>query len=449
MKPLFLRVLVLLLGSFILVGIVSALVFRWVSGELDPHERHFEALSQRLAQEVVNEFEDGKLRAFAHHLERRFNGRVWIFDEQDNNLGAKPIPQAIISQVERYPQTIYPYQNTAGRFFIFAHEVSSKGNIYKVILTSSRPMFRNKSNFWYLWLPVLSILAGMLFASMLLSFWVLKPIRTIANTTKRISASGLGSKIPPSITKRKDAFGELGREFNQMTDKVKSTMDNQNQLFRDVSHELRSPLARIQVAASLIEQKQGGSCEISRIESEVERLNSMIEDLLTLSKLKNRIDIDKEKVDMRKLAQNVIGNANFEFQQSGQHAVLKMEQDIVILGNSDLLSSMLENVIRNGLRYSPGNEELQVSISHSADDLQILVADKGPGVSEENLEKIFTPFFRGDESRNISEGHHGIGLTLAKTIAEVHGGSICAGKNRFGGLSVSITLPCCARETTF
>ena len=358
MKPLFLRVLILLLGSFIAVAIISTMVFKWVSHELDPHERHFNGLSQRVAEEVVEEFQEGELQELRRYLKHKFNGEVWLMDEDGNSLGPRQIPPQIISQITQHPQTILPYQNTIGRFFIFAHEVTSNDKLYRVVLTSKHPMFKNKNRSWYVLLPVLIILLGMLVASMLLSFWVLRPIQVIANTTKKISASRLASKIPHSIIKRKDAFGELGREFNQMTDRVKSTLDNQNQLLRDVSHELRSPLARIQVAASLIEQKQGGSSEIDRIESEVERLNNMIEDLLTLSKLKNRVDLEKEKTDIRKLIRTIIDNANFEFQQSGQYAVLNMQNDKPILADHPLLSSLFENVIRNGLRYSPPGEEL-------------------------------------------------------------------------------------------
>jgi len=441
MKSLFIRVFSLLLGCFILVAIISTLLFKWVSHELDPHERHFQGLSRNVAEEVVKQYEHGNLRKFGKRFRDRFNGEAWLLNGQDELLSSRPVARGVESQITEFPQVIYPYQNTAGRFFIFAHEVNSGDAEYKVIMTSHRPLFPGKDRFWFLWLPVLIVILGMASASALLSYWVLRPIRAIRNTTREFSAVDMESRIPETIVNRKDAFGELGQEFNQMAGRVKAAIDNQNQLLRDVSHELRSPLARIQVAASLAAQKDDPQTELDRIESEVNKLNSLIEDLISLSRLKNRVEIEKEKMDLGALLESVVDNANFEFLPYKTSAELDIVSPCNIQANRELLSSMFENVIRNGLRYTPENKVLKVVLAKHDKSILVTVTDGGPGVDNDMLDRIFDPFYRGDESREFSNGNHGIGLTLARAIAQLHGGTISARNVSEGGLQLTISLP--------
>ncbi len=441
MKSLFIRVFFLLLGCFALVAIISTLLFMWVSHELEPHERHFQGLSRNVAKQVIERYEDGELRKFGKHFRERFNGEIWIMTEQDEMLSSVPLDRDIESQVTGYPQVIYPYQNTAGRFFIFAHKVKSDDSAYKVIMTSHRPFFRGRNRIWFVGFPVIIVLLGMVSASALLSYWILRPIRTIRNTTREFSTDNMESRIPEAVVNRKDAFGELGREFNQMATRVQSAIDNQNQLLRDVSHELRSPLARIQVASSLAVQKNGPKSELDRIENEVEKLNGLIEDLISLSRLKNRVELEKEVVDLGVLLGTIIDNANYEFMNGRISAELEINSPIKIHANRELLSSMFENVIRNGLRYTPENKTLIVSSERRDSNVFVTVTDQGPGVEADLLNRIFDPFYRGDKSREMSNGNHGIGLALAKAIAQLHGGTISARNVDEGGLQIAITLP--------
>jgi signal transduction histidine kinase len=441
MKSLFIRVFFLLMGCFALVALISTLLFMWVSHELEPHERHFQGMSLNVAEQLIERYEDGELRKFGKHFRERFNGEFWIQSEQDKLLSSRPIKRDIESQVTDYPQVIYPYQNAAGRFFIFAHKVKSDDVVYKVIMTSHRPFFRGRNRIWFIGFPVVIVILGMASASALLSYWILRPIRKIRDTTRKFSADNMESRISEAVINRKDAFGELGREFNQMAARVQSAIDNQNQLLRDVSHELRSPLARIQVASSLAVQKNGPKTELDRIESEVEKLNGLIEDLITLSRLKNRVELEKENVDLGTLLSSVVDNANFEFRQNGKTAELTISEVIGIEANQEFLSSMFENVIRNGLRYTPENKNLIVNAKRRTDSVVVTVTDQGPGVDADMLDRIFDPFARADESRELSNGNHGIGLALAKTIAQLHGGTISARNVATGGLQVTIDLP--------
>ncbi len=440
MKSLFAKVLSLLLACFFAIAIVSFLLFKWVSQELGHHGKHFQEWSQRMAGEVIEKYETGNLPASGRELEARFNVKAWVLDQDGNLLSPRNLPEGVRSQVTEYPAVISPPDNEAGRFFIFAHQVMGDRARYKVIMTSHRPSF-GKSRFRFVWLPTVVVVLGMISASVLLSYWVLRPMRVMRSTFREISVDNLASRVPDVITRRNDVFGDLGREFNQMTNRVQCTVENQNQLLRDISHELRSPLARIQVAASLMEQKLGSNPDIDRMETEVGKLNNLIEDLVSLTRLKNRTHLVQEEVDLARLLESVVEDANFEFQQMGKAAVLTAVSPTFLCGDSEWLSRMLENTIRNGLRYTPENETLEIAVARHEKMITVTLLDKGPGVPPELLERIFDPFYRVDHSRDTSEGHHGIGLTLAKTIAEIHGGQITAANHDGGGLQVRIDLP--------
>ena len=217
--------------------------------------------------------------------------------------------------------------------------------------------------------------------------------------------------------------------------------NNQNQLLRDVSHELRSPLTRIQVANSLLEQKHGQSNEVDRISAEITRLDNMIGDLMSLSRIKNMDNLDAGPVLLKPLLTEVIDNANFEFQSLHKSAELSHGQDITVAGNPELLSSLFENVLRNAMRFSPENSRVEVTVQNDGTIVTIGIRDHGPGVSENELQRIFDPFYRSDQSREPGSGNHGIGLALARTICHLHGGDITAHNHVDGGLDVHVTLP--------
>lgn len=439
MKSLFFRVLALLLGSFVAVLVLSFLLFRWASEELHPGEDRLRELVEQTAEEVVEASEEGRLNQFRRKLHHRYHTRAWMLDHNGRSVSSPPVPPEIIGQITDYPGVIYPFQNTAGRFFIFSQAVERSGQVYRVILAADRPPPGGRYRSFVL-IPVV-VLLTLLIASAMLSYWMLKPLQTLRNTTRAISADSLDTRLPPTLTQRRDAFGELGKEFNRMTDRVERSVESQKQLLRDVSHELRSPLARIQVAASLSSQKHGAQPEISRIEEEVERLDHLIEKLISLSRLQSQSELNRENVNLNDLISKVVDDCNFEFLEDGRQAKFVHEKIPALLGDSELLSSAFENVIRNALRFSPDNGVVDVSLKGLGEQIEVVVKDRGPGVAPENLQRIFEPFYRGDDARDISGGQHGIGLAIAKTIVVLHGGEITAVNNNDGGLNVSIRLP--------
>ncbi len=440
MKSLFFRVLALLLVSFLVVVSVSFLLFRWINEELEPGSERMRALVSETARELVVEHARGEGDEMRKRLRRR-HVRAWIEDAGGQSLTGPGAPTEIRQQVTTFPQVIYPYQNPVGRFFILAESVNHDGDTYHVIMTSDRHGFRRRSRAGFFWLPIIAMLAGLIAGSAALSYWMLRPLRTFRETAVSISGDNLGARIPPKLAARRDAFGDLGREFNRMTDRLEQSVQNRDQLLRDVSHELRSPLARIQVAASLWGHSNADPESQQRIENEVERLDRLIGSLLSLSRLRGGASLSLKRFDLVPAIGEILEDANFEYSIAGTTAEVVAHETLPLEGDPSLILRALENVLRNAMRHSPEGGRVQVRLSQVGSDIEVTVSDEGPGVDAALLERIFEPFFRADTARGVGSGEHGIGLALTRAIVERHGGSITARNVSPHGLLVTIRLP--------
>ena len=441
MRTLFFRVLALLLGAFLLVVLVSYLLFGWINQEMNPGDNALHDHSLEIAKRLVKAHESGSLEPLRQRLRHARRVRAWLLDGDNRPLVNPPIPPPILAKIDGYPLVIRPYRRGHSQSFIFAHEIRRGDRIYRVILSSKYQPFRRSGWFGWLALPAIAAVFGLIAASTLLSYWMLKPLRSLRDTAGAISVENLSARIPDVIARRKDAFGELGRELNSMTSRLALALKSQQQLLRDVSHELRSPLARIQVAASVSARKHGDSAELGRIEQEVERLDDLIERLLIMSRLQNLTHLERKSFDLSILVKEIIDNGNYEFQSNGCKAVLKTDDPFLLSANRPLMGNALENVIRNALRFSSEGELVSISIARLSGSVRISIADQGSGIPSEHLAHIFEPFYRVEASRNISEGHHGVGLALTKAIIDLHGGSISAENGTNGGLVIHMLLP--------
>jgi signal transduction histidine kinase len=237
------------------------------------------------------------------------------------------------------------------------------------------------------------------------------------------------------------------RDFDGMAAQVEKLMCAQRRLIGDVSHEFRSPLTRINLAAELIRNVNSPAVKtaVARIEQETERLNGMISNLLTLSKIDTGEPVADETIDVADMLRKIVADTDFEARDHNCRVVLHEAHDCTAVGSSDLLRSAVENVIRNAIRYTAQQTEIEVRLSCetncAASAATISVRDHGPGVPESSLEELFRPFFRLDESRERSTGGVGLGLAIAERAVRLHGGEIkaqnCAGQ----GLEVTMSLP--------
>ncbi len=285
----------------------------------------------------------------------------------------------------------------------------------------------------------------------LLARHLTRPIRELQAASARLAAGDFTTGLTPRTLARRDELAALARDFQSMAKQLKQLVDAQRQLLRNVSHELRSPLARLQVAAALARRRAGGAIdtEIDRIELETARLDELIGQLLALMRLESAAGRAQEPLDLSALLDAVTRDARFEAEAHDSHVETTIEHDLTLTGNTELLRSVFDNVVRNAIRHTPRGTAVQVAAMRDPARGQIVVSvrDEGPGVPEAMLERIFEAFVRVDEARSSDVGGTGLGLSIAKQGVRAHGGSIVAGNRPGGGLEIEIRLPADATPT--
>jgi two-component system sensor histidine kinase CpxA len=254
--------------------------------------------------------------------------------------------------------------------------------------------------------------------------------------------------VGKSLGGRKDELADLGNDFDLMAEQIESLITSQNRLLRDISHELRSPLARLNVALELARRQSGKKAEesLDRIEREAERLNKLIGQLRTLTLLESSAEImDKKPLNLSVLVKAVSDDADFEARSVGRSVKTEPSDDIKVEGSEELLRRAIENVVRNAVRYTDEGTEVNISLQrrqiNETEFAVLTVHDRGPGVPEEELDNLFSPFYRVAESRDRQSGGMGIGLAITDRAVKLHKGKVEAENAAGGGLIIRIYLP--------
>ncbi|MBE0618263.1 MAG: two-component sensor histidine kinase, partial [Proteobacteria bacterium] len=257
------------------------------------------------------------------------------------------------------------------------------------------------------------------------------------------------ARVGPSLGGRRDEVAVLGHEFDRMAERIETLVEAQKRLLRDISHELRSPLARLNVALGLARQKAAAAAESSldRIEREAERLNELIGQLLTLTSLEGGAEgIARETLDLTGLVCTVTADADFEARGRGRSVQMGACAAVAIQAAPELIRRALENVIRNAVSFTAAGTPVEVSLEQEGAVARVTVRDHGPGVPETALEAIFRPFYRVADARDRQSGGTGIGLAITDRAVRLHGGSVRAENAPGGGLAVILTLPVLLEE---
>ena len=284
-----------------------------------------------------------------------------------------------------------------------------------------------------------------------------RPLVRLRKAARELAGGNLSARVEESASAAKhahtDEFQGLVHDFNHMAERLEFLVDAQRLLLRDVSHELRSPLARLSVAlelsredASIAGPNPNREKHLDRIEREANKLNQLIGQLLTLSSIEAREDTSTFKaVSLNELCEELLPDADYEAQQRPCRIVLQEDAECTILGDRELLYRAIENVVRNAIRYTEPNTLVTLRISEKADGTQRLanleVADCGPGIPEAELAHIFRPFYRVDPSRTSSTGGFGVGLAITERAVRLHGGAIHASNRQPCGTAIQILLP--------
>jgi signal transduction histidine kinase len=281
------------------------------------------------------------------------------------------------------------------------------------------------------------------------------PIDRLRHATRQMAGGDLNVRVSPSMRGRHDDLGLLATDLDTMAERVRTLLETKQQLLRDVSHELRSPLARLQLALSLA-RRQDNPAErhLARIACEADRLEQLIARTLKLARLERPTgSLERVQLDVGDLLRNIADDVAIEADAQGCVVSLQVDPGLEVSGDHELLRSSFENIIRNAVRYSPAGSQVGItarrmtSPGRSEEYVEVIVYDQGPGVPEKDLSLIFEPFYRVDAARDRAGGGEGLGLAIAARAVTLHNGMIEARNLQAGGLAVSVTLPALARQT--
>src|SRR5436309_639282 len=411
--------------------------------EAEKCARLYEASGKQAVQDYLDE------------LQRQYSVRFYFFDEDGNPLLDRGAPELILkmaSNKEGLNRTakqnlsaVSPRQGIAMRLV-----EGPSGRKYNLAFQQSPPLIMPVSEAVGTH-PYLRLLGIGLFGAVLcflLTRNITKPIGRLRAAASSIAAGRLKTRVDPSVRRRYDEIGTLGRDFDRMAEQIEALVTAQRDLLGDVSHELRSPLARLIVALGLLRQAspEGTPEYLNRIAQEADRLDKLIGQLLTLTRIESGIEsTQREKFDLTNLVQEVAADGDFEARAHGGEVKVIHADACAMSGVPEMLRSAIENVVRNAIRYTPAETAVELTLKQTDDPKKpgalLRVRDHGSGVPERLLSDIFVPFHRVEGGAAGNSQGAGLGLAIAERIVRMHNGSIRARNAPDGGLIVEMELP--------
>jgi two-component system OmpR family sensor kinase len=369
--------------------------------------------------------------------------RLFVVDSSGSELLGRPVPPdalaraRILAQTQEEPSMVRSVRVPSGETYLLFLPTATIPPLERFLFGVRPPQ--------PLALLATGAVTSLAFGA-LLAWYVARPIRHLRSAFAAVSVGRFETRIAPLIGRRRDEVADLGRDFDGMAQQLQSLTAAQRSLLHDVSHELRSPLARLQAAIGLARQdprKLEGS--LDRIEREAERLDELVGQLLTLSRLEARAasaPLDRvERSDIVDLVASIAADAAFEAETNGRAVVFTADGEFSADVHVELLQRAIENVVRNAVKYTEAGSTVEVSVAAEAsgETLCVSVADRGPGVAPTELEKIFEPFYRTADGQ--PGPGFGLGLAIARRAIEAHGGSVRARSRDGGGLLVEMRVP--------
>jgi signal transduction histidine kinase len=453
MRSLFLKIFLWFWITVIATGI--ALVVTWIV--LQPKnvqsqiQSTLEGAAWASGNNVIDVFEQqgpSAASAYIQQFSQKSRLRACLFDTSGQAISGNDcaVYDRVVARVPASGDAAFASQHGFQRVAVKLHGKSGRNYIYAVEAAERRgpPPGIGPLGVALRW-SVTLLVSGLI--CYLLTRYLTTPILRLREASQHLAQGDLSTRAAAGMEERHDELGALVRDFNAMAARIEELVSGQRQLIYDISHELRSPLARLNVALDLARERKGSDSAFDHMEQDLERLNEMIGRLLTVARLdSSAIPPAMSEVDLTELISQIVHSADLELRKNGAAVKLTLPVRLVVYGNAELLYSAIENVVRNAIRYTgTGNPvELSVTTQNSSSTL-IVIRDYGPGVPEPELANIFQPFYRIADDRNLESGGAGLGLAIAGRVIRIHGGTICARNAAPHGLEVEILIP---RATT-
>ena len=416
-----------------------------------PHHGPRETPVSIHAEEAVEAFESegsNGLAAYLNRVEHETNLRGFLYDGNLRELSNRqPPPDAVKLAQQALAADAREFRSHAFPSLMGQTIRSSSGAEY--VFVAQLPARRSGIPFSNQLLHMLAVaLIGAAFCYWLARY-LTSPVSKLRAATQEFAGGNLSVRVGPQFGTRRDELTSLGADFDVMAEQIETLIKSQRRLLGDISHELRSPLTRLNVALELARQRAGADAmtALVRIQREAENLNEMIGQLLALTRLETgTVHDQKTEVDLVNLVSEIAADADYEARSRGRSVVLSSIESCTVSGNQELLRRAIDNVVRNAVHYTKEGTAVEISVRLQQDaatqksNVVITVRDHGIGVPEESLSKIFEAFHRVDEARDRESGGTGLGLAIAQRAVKLHGGTIIARNAHGGGLEVTITL---------
>ena len=467
MRSLFSKIFLWFWLALALVGAV--LVFAVAATQSEAEEarwREATGTAARIyAQTAADTYEDAGANALVIYLQRvestaRVSTRV--FDERgaevsgrDATLEARRLAE-VARLAEGGAEPVFDLSRRVEQIALVAQPVYGRYGA-RYVLVSEVPrkhpaLLFAEPGAWLLRLGAVLLTAGLVCYG--LARYLASPVETLRAGVRRLASGDLSARVGARMGERRDEIADLSRDFDRMAGRIESLVTSQRRLLGDISHELRSPLARLSVALGLARRSAGTEAPnvtsaLDRIEREAERLNNLIGQLLTLTRLETEGDVSETtRVNLRELVLQVAADADFEARGRDRSVQVMAAEECHSAGNVELLRSAIENVVRNGVRYTAEHTAVEVTLRCSSNEdtpgVVISVRDHGGGVPEEALTELFRPFYRVADARDRRTGGTGLGLAITERAVRLHGGTVRVANASDGGLVVEIRLPAAA-----
>ena len=369
------------------------------------------------------------LRAWMDDVsERRRRLLLYAVDSSGEDLLGRPVPEALLERARELAAQPGPQA---------ARLVRAPGGEPYVVFVPSRQRGRPPGRLPP-WMTLLIGAAASLAVAAVLAGYLTRPIRALRWAFGAVASGRLDTRVAPRIGARRDEIADLGRDFDRMAAQLQALVGSQRRLLHDVSHELRSPLARLEAAIGLARQDPARlEASLERIEREATRLDALVGEVLTLARLETAERTPAfQPVDLAELVASIGEDARFEAEASGKRVRLELPETLLLKGNPELLHRAVENVVRNAVKYTAQGSEVLVRLGQKGGAATLQVTDHGPGIPEAELGRIFEPFYR---LGNDGAKGFGLGLAIAQLAVQAHGGTIRAA-NTGSGLELTLQL---------
>jgi two-component system sensor histidine kinase CpxA len=411
-----------------------------------------EAMQSKYLAEAVSAYQAGgteQLRDYLHKIRDTEHIRTVLFRDGESLLG-HGVPPWFVQVAQGKRRTTDTFLGRLNPRFQMLRVSMTAADGHTYMLVTELPPGQS-ALFGPNGVPGLGIVIAVLTSGLVCYFlarFLTAPVLRLRKAAQKLASGDLSARVDGRTSPNSDELSQLVRDFNLMAEQIEKLVNAQSRLLKDISHELRSPLARLSVALELARQRTGaeGQGILDRIGLESDRMNELIGSLTTIARLESGTGgVRKQPVELQEVVQEIARDASFEAQTRNIQVDCEILDELPVSGDPTLLRSAIENVVRNATRYTRESTPVRIRAERVKSgpfvEAVIRVNDSGPGVPGCELDKIFQPFYRIDDARGRSTGGVGLGLAITEQAIKLHGGSVRASNLPEGGLSVEIRIP--------